>query len=151
MNTLVVADLPGGLVSLMLQDLAVAPVKGGFYIFEGMRYEVTETLEFLGFRGRDGKVLTGPEKLRAVLTSVYGDQMKVAVAMAQRKHIGSTEEKTGTIVLGLDVNLEFEHVLFLRMKTVSVPFKPVRLTGAVPDRWEDGAGEAETSTEATAE
>ncbi len=142
MKTLVVVDLPGGLVTLMLCDLALAPTRGSFYLFEDKRYEVIETLEFLGFRNRNGIQLSGAQKLMAVLSSVYGDAVKAMTAMTKRKDIGHSDEPEqtthGGIILpgntaggiALPENQfagDFDHVLFLRTKPVTGTLPSVRL------------------------
>ncbi|MBX9570056.1 MAG: hypothetical protein K2X77_14245 [Candidatus Obscuribacterales bacterium] len=121
MKTLVVIEIPGAILSLPLSDLTSVPSEGRFYVFEGVRYEVKEVTEFLGFRGRDGKEIGANTKLLELLTAVYGDAMKAMAMMAKLKNIGSADlEVSATSAGGIimpghsPVKTDFDTALFVR-------------------------------------
>lgn len=130
MKTLVVVDLNGRLVSVMLSDLTSVPARGSFYIFDGNRFEVTETIEFLGFRTLDGRRLSGQEKLMDVMKVAYGEGLRAMSALAGMKDVGFTDQPEASTAGGIilpekQVAREFDHVLFVRAK-------PVRSADALP-------------------
>ncbi|MBY0551993.1 MAG: hypothetical protein K2W95_32215 [Candidatus Obscuribacterales bacterium] len=138
MKTLVVVDLNGRVVSLMLSDLTSVPVRGSFYVFDGTRFEVTETIEFLGFRTINGQRLSGMEKMMEVMKVVYGEGLRAMSAQAGMTDIGYTDEAQPTTSGGIilpekQVERDFDHVLFVRAKPAAVAgaLPTVRLNAAV--------------------
>lgn len=143
MNTLVVVDLPGGLVSVMMSDLALPPTRGSFFVFEDHRYEVTEVVEFLGSRTRDGRRLSADQKLLSLLETVYGAG-KGAEKLAGKKDVGYTDKPAevtpgGIILPDQPDKQEYDHVVLLRTKSAVPGFTPMRLNaaGSVPDEQQD--------------
>ena len=123
MKTLVVFDLNGSLVSVMLSDLAGCPTRGSSYFLEGKRYDVSDTVEYLGARTLvDGRQLSGHEKLLAILTAVMGDAMKAMAAVAGMKDIGHSDKPLDSITTGgiivpeKHVARDFDQVLFVRAR-----------------------------------
>lgn len=138
MKTLVVVDLNGKVVSLMLSDLTSVPVRGCFYIFDGTRFEVTETVEFLGFRTSNGRRLSGVEKLMELMKVVYGEGLRAMSAQAGMTDIGYTDSPEATTTGGIilpetQVERDYDHVLFVRAKPVRTAdvLPTVRLNAAV--------------------
>lgn len=159
MKTLVVVDLNGRVVSLMLSDLTSVPVRGSFYIFDGTRFEVTETIEFLGFRTINGQRLSGMEKMMEVMKVVYGEGLRAMSAQAGMTDIGYTAEPQATTTGGIilpekQVEREFDHVLFVRAKPAAAgvgALPSVRLTdAAVPLDGEQRLSDGDTTEAAQA-
>jgi hypothetical protein len=135
-QTLVLVDLPDGMVCLGLSDFRAPLAKGNSYLFEGKWYEITEIKEFMGFCGRDGRQLTGTEKLVKVLTAEYGAGRQGASLLAGMRDIGSAKKPEETTASGIViattamVEREFDHVVLLKTRaaTSSEALPLLRLT-----------------------
>lgn len=130
MKTLVVAEVQSGLVALYLNDLALTPQRGGSYVYANQRYEIINAIEYLGNTDETGKKVSGNEKLLTVLKVAYGDEMVAMSLLAKMKSIGSnapseTKSKGGIIVPADKTKVDFDHVVFLKLRANVLP-EPVQ-------------------------
>lgn len=152
MKTLVIVEIPAAVLSLPLSDLITVPAEGRFFVFDGKRYQITETTEFLGFRGSDGKEVGANVKLLQLLKAVYdGNEMTAMAVLAKLKHIGSEDKAgpatTGGIILPSTQSFasDFDSVIFVRASSVkSDNTPPIKLSAlaATDDRQDLLAGDA---------
>lgn len=117
-----------------LADQEGKPVKGEFYVFGGIRYEVVDVTQSLGAMSSDGKTpRSGQEKLLELMAVVCGEAGLVGLTMT---NIGSGDDaqkasSAGGVLLSTSaVAGGFDHVVFVRLKTdrKSVAVSPIRLS-----------------------
>lgn len=121
MKTLVLFEKHDGLLSCYLSDLPLPPVEGRHYVFDGKRYQVTEIIECLGVKGEDGRVRSANEKLLELLSALSGDGTSALALLARVTDIGpgDTARPSGLVVVGSVLPTDFDHVVFVRLKSLS--------------------------------
>lgn len=125
MQTLVLFDAGKNLFSIMLENLALIPARGNFYILNNSRYEIAEITEYLGHSdtvsGQDSGNAVLLEVLQVMSADTGEDQtLRLSAIQPLGKLAGKLYSTTpGGVITAKPLSLpEFDTVLYVKLNAL---------------------------------